>query len=148
MKYSIVLSTQPTSFSALAYSGKIAENIARIKEYGFDAVELAVRDPLQLDVELITTTLKKNELPVSAIGTGQAFTEEKLSFTNSNKEIRKKAIERIKAQVLLAEKLNSLVIIGLIRGKKEDNQSFSEVENYFFDAICECAEFNNKIKFK
>jgi sugar phosphate isomerase/epimerase len=146
MKFSIVLSTQPTSFSALAYKGKIEENIIKIKKYGYDAVELAVRDPNQLEVNSLTQILVSNKLPVSAIGTGQAFGEEGLSFTNSNKEIRRKAIDRIKSQINLAEKLNSIVIIGLIRGKKEVEQKFTEVENYFLDAIRECASENEKIK--
>lgn len=146
MKFSIVLSTQPTSFSALAYKGKIEENIIQIKKYGYDAVELAVRDPDLLDVNSLSNLLESNELPVSAIGTGQAFGEEGLSFTNSNKEIRRKAIDRIKSQIHLAEKLNTIVIIGLIRGKKEVDQNFTDVENYFIDAIRECASVNEKIK--
>lgn len=146
MKFSIVLSTQPTSFSALAYKGKIEENIIQIKKYGYDAVELAVRDPNQLDINSLVKILYSNKLPVSAIGTGQAFGEEGLSFTNSNKEIRRKAIERIKSQIHLAEILNAIVIIGLIRGRKEVDQNFTDVENYFLDAIQVCASVNNKIK--
>lgn len=146
MKFSIVLSTQPTSFSALAYKGEIEENVKQIINYGFDAVELAVRDPNLLDVNSLFNLLESNKLPVSAIGTGQAFGEEGLSFTNSNKEIRRKAIVRIKSQIHLAEKFNSIVIIGLIRGKKQANQNYQEVENYFIDAIQECASVNEKIK--
>ncbi len=44
MKLSIVLSTQPASFSALAYKGQLSENIAKIKNYGYDGVELAMFD--------------------------------------------------------------------------------------------------------
>ncbi len=45
MDLSIVLSTQPASFSALAYKGELAENLKKIKKLGYDGVELAVRDP-------------------------------------------------------------------------------------------------------
>ncbi len=146
MKFSIVLSTQPTSFSALAYKGMIAENITQIKKYGYDAVELAVRDPDKLDIDSLTQLLDKNKLPVSAIGTGQAFGEEGLSFTNSNKEIRRKAIERINSQIYLAEKINTIVIIGLIRGKKESDQNLTDTEKLFIDAMQECSSVNEKIK--
>ena len=43
MKTSIVLSTQPASFSAVAYKGEIEENMSKIKSFGYDGVELAVR---------------------------------------------------------------------------------------------------------
>ncbi|MFB3100431.1 MAG: hypothetical protein ACE1ZM_03190, partial [Gammaproteobacteria bacterium] len=49
MKLSIVLSTQPASFSALAYKGELETNVAKIANLGYDGVELAVRDPKLLD---------------------------------------------------------------------------------------------------
>lgn len=57
MKTSIVLSTQPSTFSALAFKGNLPENLVKIKALGFDAVELAVRDPDQLDLHLLRSVL-------------------------------------------------------------------------------------------
>lgn len=146
MKFSIVLSTQPTAFSALAYKGQLSENISKIKMYGYDGIELAVRNPMLLDVDYVCSLMKENSLPVSAIGTGQAFVEEGLSFTNSQKEIRDKAIERIKFQVKLAEHFNAVVIIGLMRGKREPDLSHEIVESWLIEALSECASSNEKIK--
>ena len=39
MKLSIVLSTQPASFSALAYKGELETNVAKIANLGYDGVE-------------------------------------------------------------------------------------------------------------
>lgn len=147
MKFSIVLSTQPTAFSALAYKGNLAENVANIKKLGYDGVELAVRNPEQLDVEFLKSLLKEHSLPVSAIGTGQAYGEDGLSFTNPVEQIRAKAIERIKSQVKLAEIFNAVVIIGLVRGKLEAELSIEQAESWLVDALRECADVSNKIKF-
>jgi 5-keto-L-gluconate epimerase len=147
MKLSIVLSTQQTKFSALAYKGRLSENISQIKKLGYDGIELAVRDPNQLDIENVTSLLKENNLPVSAIGTGQAYGEDGLSFTNSKKEIREQAIERIKAHVKLAERFNAIVIIGLIRGHKQPGLSNELVEDWLIDALRKCASVNEEIKF-
>ena len=57
MKLSIVLSTQPASFSALAYKGNIKENILKLKELGYDGVELAVRNPNELNIENIKSII-------------------------------------------------------------------------------------------
>jgi sugar phosphate isomerase/epimerase len=147
MKFSIVLSTQPTTFSALAYQGKLLENIARIKALGFDGIELAVRDPAQIDVMLLTSILKENHLPVSAIGTGQAYVEERLSFADPREEVREKAIERIKAQARLAELFDAIVIIGLVRGKREAELDFETAEHWLVKALRACASDNAGVRF-
>ena len=146
MNFSIVLSTQPTSFSALAYKGQIADNIKKIKELGYDGVELAVRDPKLLDLNRLNLVLKETCLQVPAIGTGQAYGEEGLSFTNPDKEVRRKAIDRIKFQMELAEHFNAVVIIGLVRGKKESDLSYERVEDWLIEALSECALANENIK--
>jgi len=147
MKFSIVLSTQPSSFSALAYKGNLAGNIAKIKQLGYDGVELAVRNPDQLDFDFLASILKEHNLPVPALGTGQAYGEEKLSFTDPRNEIREQAIARIKSQAMLAAKLNAMVIIGLVRGKQEGNVSTETAERWLIDALRECASLNEDIKF-
>lgn len=146
MKFSIVLSTQPSSFSALAYKGNLAENIAKIKALGYDGVELAVRDPGQLDFDFLTSVLRKNNLPVPALGTGQAYVEEKLSFTDPRKEIRDQAITRIKSQIMLAAKLNTMVIIGLVRGKKESETGSESAERWLVDALRDCASTDSNVR--
>ena len=98
MKLSIVVSTQPASFSAVAFKGQLAENIAKVHKLGYDGVELAVRDPKILDRIALKSLLSQYDLPVPAIGTGQAYGEEGLSFTNPDESIRRRAIERIKSQ--------------------------------------------------
>ncbi|MCJ7554500.1 MAG: sugar phosphate isomerase/epimerase, partial [Ignavibacteriaceae bacterium] len=145
MKFSIVLSTQPTAFSALAYEGQLSENISKIKMYGYDGIELAVRDPKLLDLTQLNSVLKKNNLPVPAIGTGQAYGEEGLSLTHPDKEIREKAIERIKSQMKFAENFNAVVIIGLMRGKRDPDLSHEIVESWLIEALSECASSNEKI---
>ena len=45
MKKSIVVSTQQTEFSALAFKEDLEKNVRKISEFGFDGVELAVRTP-------------------------------------------------------------------------------------------------------
>ena len=107
-----MISTQPASFAALLYKGNLDENIARVSSLGYDGVELAVRDPSLLDVPALEALLRKENLVVPAIGTGQAFGEEGLSLTDPDEQIRLKAIDRIKAQVRLARRLGAVVIIG------------------------------------
>ncbi len=146
MKLSIVISTQPASFSALAYKGKLSENIAKIKELGYDGVELAVRDPRLLEISEIKKLTVDQNFPVSAIGTGQAYGEEGLSFSDPDKTVRQKAIDRVKDQIDLANELNSLVIIGLIRGIVRRGANAAVAEQWILEALHECASMNKDVR--
>jgi len=146
MKLSIVISTQPSSFTALTYTGKLAENLHKIKNLGYDGAELAVRNPQQLDISVLQSLLQKNELPVPAIGTGQAYGEEGLSFVHPDSTIRHQAIERIKSHIDLAHQLGSIVIIGLVRGKMEPDTDTNTAENLLIQACRECASVNENVK--
>lgn len=146
MKLGIVLSTQAAKFSALAYKGQLAENATKISKLGFDGIELAIRDPQLVNQSEIKSLLIELDLTVPAIGTGQAFGEERLSFVNPDENIRRKAIERIKAQMQLAEFLGAMVIIGLIRGFRDKGVSAHHTENWLVEALRECAQHNERVK--
>lgn len=141
MKKSIVVSTQPTKFSALAFKENFKESIQKVAKLGFDGVELAVRNPEVLKVEDIVNIVKKNNLEVSAIGTGQAYGEEGLSFSDPNEIVRKMAVERINNQIIFASRFNAQVIIGLIRGKINESVSQEEAEEWTVDCLRKCTEF-------
>ena len=146
MNISIVISTQPAQFSALAFKGNLEENTATIKSLGYTGIELAVRDPKLLDLPKVKALTINQDFPVSAIGTGQAYGEEGLSFSDPDIGIRRKAIERIKSQVELATELKSLVIIGLIRGIVQKGVDPKQADQWIIEALDECASVNPDIK--
>jgi sugar phosphate isomerase/epimerase len=139
MKLGIVLSTQPSSFSALAYKGEFEANVAKIAALGYDGVELAVRNPELLDLEQVKEVLVKNNLQVPAIGTGQAYGEEGLSFTHQDEGIRAQAVQRIKQHIDLAAQFQALVILGLIRGNIEESLDKEVAEEWLLEALRECS---------
>ena len=146
MKLSIVLSAQPTSFSAIPFTEGLEENITKIKSLGYDGVELAVRNPDQIDLKWLKSFLEENNLVVPAIGTGQILSEEGLSFTNPDAEIRRRTIERIKLHVHLAKELNAHVIIGLVRGQIKEELSDDLQEQWIIEAFTECASEDKSVK--
>ena len=141
MKLSIVLSTHTTSFDALAYSGDFARNVRRIAELGYDGVELAIRDPALLDPDAVGRIMVEAGLEVPAIGTGQAYVEEGLSFTSPDSQIRAGAIARIQAQADFAAHFGSQVIVGLIRGRLVEGVSRERAMQWLVAALRECAGY-------
>jgi sugar phosphate isomerase/epimerase len=140
LRLSIVLSTHHARFEAVAYKGDFESNITRIAEWGYDGVELAIRDPDLVDVDRLDSVLADHNLKVPAIGTGQAWGEERLSFTNPDVEVRNAAVYRIKRQIQLAQRFNALVIIGLIRGVTPPGQTQVQSKRFLTQCLQDCLD--------
>src|SRR5512146_1145037 len=102
MKKSIVLSVQQTQFQAATFSGGLEAGLAQIAALGYDGAELAIRDPRLVDVDQLMPLVNKYLLEVPAIGTGQAWGEEGLSFTDPDPAVRRTAVERVLIHIPLA----------------------------------------------
>lgn len=140
MKLSIVLSTQPAQFDAVAFKGDFERNVARIAEMGYDGVELAIREPRRLDGDEVVRVLDRYGLRVPAIGTGQAWGEEGLSFTDPDPEVRAAAIQRVKEHVPFAARVQAQIIIGLLRGIVKPGVSHEQAMRWLIEALQECSE--------
>ncbi len=139
MNQSIVLSTHAAQFEAVAFKGDFETNIAKIAGYGYTGVELAIRDPKLVNPDELESVIKRHKLAMPAIGTGQAWGEERLCFTSDDPTIRRAAIERIKSHIPLATRFQAVVILGLIRGITPPGQSHEQSMAYLVEALQECS---------
>ena len=139
MNLSVVLSTHAAAFQAVAFKGDFEANVAKIASWGYDGVELAVRDPKLVNAGQLERVVAEQGLSVPAIGTGQAWGEEGLSFTSDDPEVRAAAIERISNHIPLAAHLGAIVILGLIRGITPKGQTHERSMAYLVEAIQQCA---------
>jgi sugar phosphate isomerase/epimerase len=139
MKLSLVLSTHAAAFQAVAFKGDFEANAAKIAGWGYDGVELAVRDPKLVNAGELERVISSHGLVVPAIGTGQAWGEEGLSFTSDDDKVRVAAIERISSHIPLAAHLDAIVILGLIRGITPEGQTHERSMEYLVEAIQACA---------
>ena len=139
MNLSIVLSTQPAQFQAATFKGDLDNNLARIASLGYNGVELAIRDPKLIDAQQLYNLVGKYNLQVPAIGTGQAWGEEGLSFTDPDPVVRAAAIERIKNHIPLAKQFNAVIIIGLVRGIIKPGVTQEQGYSWLVHALKECS---------
>ncbi len=139
MKFSVVLSTHAAAFQAVAFKGDFEANVGKIAGWGYDGVELAVRDPKLVNAGELERVLSSHDLVVPAIGTGQAWGEEGLSFTSDDEAVRTAAVDRISSHIPLAGHLDAVVILGLIRGITPEGQTHERSMEYLVEAIRACA---------
>jgi 5-keto-L-gluconate epimerase len=119
MKLSVVISTHMTDFAALAYKGDFESAIKNVSQLGYDGVELAIRNPADINYDQLFNLCQKNRLEIVALGTGQAYGQDGLSFAHQDESVRTEAVERVKKHIDLASQFGAKVIIGLLRGKLE-----------------------------
>jgi sugar phosphate isomerase/epimerase len=119
--------------------GDLETNLAHIASYGYNGVELAIRDPKLVDFDSLENLVQKYNLNVPAIGTGQAWGEEGLSFTDPDEAIRRAAIDRIKSHMPAAARFNSIIIIGLIRGIVKPGVEQGQAMSWLIAALRECS---------
>jgi sugar phosphate isomerase/epimerase len=140
MKLSIVLSTQMTSFQAATLSGDLRSNFASLHAMGYQGVELAVREPALVNPDAIASLADEFKMSIPAIGTGQAWGEEGLSFTDPDPGIRRLAIERIKTHVPLAARFDAIIIIGLVRGILKPGVKQAQAIGWLVEALQACCQ--------
>lgn len=143
MKFSFVVSTQPTKFDAVR-KGNLQESLQEISALGYNGVELAIRDPQIVSTGELENLLSRYRLDLAAIGTGQAYLEENLSLSHPSKNVRNMAIKRITSHIDFASHFNAQVVIGLIRGSFADDLPYETSVTHLTECLQECCEMAEK----
>jgi sugar phosphate isomerase/epimerase len=139
MKTAIVLSTHAARFNAVAFKGDFEANVAKIAAWGYNGVELAIRDPKLVDADALLLVVTQHGLEVPAIGTGQAWGEEGLSFTDPDLDVRTAAIQRVYDHVPLAAQTGAVIIIGLLRGIVKPGVEHEQAYAWLVEALQRCS---------
>ncbi len=140
----IGLAIAPANASPLAFvvfREDLKVSVRKVFELGYDGVELALANPEEINVAQVKDLIQKYNLELPVISTGRVFAEEKLWFTHPDEEIRCAAIQRVKDMIKLASQFKANVNIGRVRGNVPEDERRIEVEERFFSAMTECADF-------
>jgi sugar phosphate isomerase/epimerase len=140
IRTSIVLSTHQARFNAVAFKGDFENNVRTIAALGYDGVELAIRDPKLVDPDALLAVLDAHELSVPAIGTGQAWGEEGLSFTDPDRAVREAAVDRVREHVPFAARTGAAIIIGLLRGIVRPGVEQAQAYAWMVEALQRCTD--------
>jgi len=141
----ISLSPTKTRFGPLLFSGNLDKGLEVISNLGYQGVELSMLDSNRIDHNWLLDKLKKLNLNVYALATGQSYYTDGYSLFNKIEENRLKTIDRLKGHIDLASRLGAMVIIGGIRGELAGSlQEKKQQEAQGKSALIECLKYAEK----
>lgn len=115
MKLSLTATPNPGRFAPILLRAQPAQAFALAAELGYDGVELHLRRPSDIDRVAVKKLAADYDLGIPMIGTGMAV-EDGLTFSDSDPDVRHRAIMRIREHIDLAAFLGSMPVIGGIKG--------------------------------
>lgn len=117
VQFCIAISEEILGDSApVPIQGGLADAIGLASGWGFNTVEMHVRNPMELDVDAIARAAEEEGISVAAIGTGLEYTMNGLSLTSTDRRIRRLMQERYHEHIDLAARFGATVFLGLCRG--------------------------------
>ena len=121
MKIALTATHSEVSGGPIIIRGSASDAFALASQLRYDGVELHVHHPSKINRDEVKKLAEKYGLGIPTLGTGMAATQEGLTFSHPDPDIRRRAVTRIKEHITLAAHLNSAVTIGSINGRLGDD---------------------------
>ena len=112
----------------------------RLKQIGFDAVEVFPPAPDAVDPTMLRTLLTDNGLVLAAVGTGAGWVRHKLNLCLADAAARTKARAFIRSIIDFAGPLGAPAIIGSMQCRHGDGVDASSSHGYLADALNDLGE--------
>lgn len=142
LKFAFTVATPEVKSTSLkAYQGALEETLAVLAELGYAGVELMVRSPREIDAGQVERLLRKYNLSVPVVGTGQLESEDHLTLTNPIPEGRQAAILRLKDVVEFAGRFGSHVNLGRVRGRILPGHSPQDSRQRMMESLLQVLEY-------
>ncbi len=116
-----------------------------ISDNGYDGVELLIKNPFLIDFTEIKKYLKKYNLELPVLCTGEMYGEDGISFGDKNPDIREEAIKRTIETMKIAEEFNAHVNVGRLRGRFVEGVRREDTINWAKESFIKCAESNRNV---
>lgn len=142
MKTSVIIADGTFPCTTAPLQGPYEETIRMAAQIGYDAVQLTLNRPSEVEPSEILKLAARYGVKVSALATGRGYTVDGLSLGCGEEVGRRQAVERMKEHVDLAKKLGGAkVIIGAIRGWTTDAPTKKDYYEKFHKSINELTAY-------
>ena len=142
-RYSLAVSAEALPENApVLLRGDIDHSIREAARMGYSAIEIHLRNAIQIDGNAIALCCEQNGISVSALATGLEASLNHCSMTDPDPKVRSRTLRRMKDHVDLARELDCLVVVGVVRGNLQNDKRQSW--EYFKEALAELLDYAAK----
>ena len=138
MKLSIVAGLNESRSTKEEVLNKFSELCELLYSFNYNGIELSILEPEKINIEKINDIKNSYNFEISAIGTGSTYIRFGYSLGHHSDHFRRNAIQRIQHYLEFAQKVDSKVIIGLIRGRYNFESSSKKEKNNIRISLKEC----------
>ena len=115
-RYRYYLALQTLLPDSYRKDGDFISNLKVLREYGFDGVELNLRDPAEVDPEDLKAFLGDFGLSLSMYATGYTAKTLGLSLASTDEAKRKDSVRRTKGFLEFASRFGAGIVAGFLKG--------------------------------
>jgi sugar phosphate isomerase/epimerase len=141
MNFGISVSTFPTSFGPIMFSGDLESKLPRIAEIGYSHLDLFIKSAHEPGIESLIHAISANGLQVALLAAVSAYVDDGLYLSSPDDYVRHEMVERMQTQIELASELNAMVPIGLLRGSESGEDRYG----YLAESLFRLAEVANPL---
>lgn len=118
MNFGIAVSTFPTQFGPIMFSGNLDHTLDEVAALGYTGIDLFIKSADEPGLSQTVAVIRRNQLRVVIIAAVSAFVDEGLFLSSPDEDVRQKMIARMTGQIALASELGAMVPIGVLRGSE------------------------------
>lgn len=144
MKLAVTGALEAGQLAPIVLRGSYESLFGSASRIGYDGIEIHTDVPEQTDASVLKELAAKYGLVITALGTGGAYGKRHFFLASEEETVRGQAIDYIKAHIDLAEKLDCMVIIGLIKGKAMQCGSKEAYFEVLKDSLGTCVRYAEK----
>lgn len=116
-------------------------DLACMRDIGYDAVELQIADPAELDEVRIRKAVQAVGFSVCAIQTGSTYYSRSNCLCTPNEAVRSRTIDLLESFVDLASRWKAVIVFGSLQGRLKDEPDRSTGETRIRESMRQVGEY-------
>lgn len=142
---SIAACCVPSAKDPVLLAGAYEQSLVTAKKLGYEAIEIHVGDPKKIDLASLKAALKQTDMKISGIATGIAYADEGLCLIHPDAAVRAAAVQRLREFCTFAAELDSVLLIGRMKGDINDMSRYEQYEQILADGLGQVAQYAQSV---
>lgn len=119
---------------------ELSRRMVRLQELGYQGVELSAMHPAPYPAVELRRLSERHGMPIVSFLSGWSYGHEGLCLASPDRQVRERAVERLKTYIDYAAPLGALVVVGLMQGLRSDEPDGTIAAERIVECLSNAAE--------